>query len=907
MRKIRSLIELLTDDSEAALRGQYASMLRQIPLMYLLMSINVAFLAIVPNRDMSLLSLGVPLSLSFGLGIRAYVWIARRNREVTLQQIRRQLLGTIGMAAIFSVLLGAWGLALFAEADPVRSTSVALYVFVGSITCCYCLQALPIAAWLVLLFGAMPVTVRLLISQDWYLFGIGVTFLLVAAVILQTLKATRLAFAEILRSRSELASLLAALQKSEEHHRYSMELNAQIPWTADPFGKIVEMSPRWTALTGHPAGEALGDSWTLCVHPDDLPGLLDLWNKALETGGTSVADSRYRLCLADGSYRWMRARAWPRRDHEGRILLWYGSLEDIDDQVAAELALRDSEERYRLAARATDDIIWDWSPDTRRISWAEGTESIFGYPVASGGTPLDWWLERVHPDDLPEIMDLFTSVAASGADSWSHEYRLRAADGAYLDILARGYLVRGNQGGTIRAIGAIQDITTAKRIGDDLRWAAYHDSLTGLPNRKMFSEQLARALATAGEASSCVGVIVFDIDGFKSINDRLGHAAGDLVLKTIARRIGANLPTAATLARLGGDEYAIILPGLAREDAGVATVGSIIGGAQEAIAIGESAVDVCVSAGAAMWPMDGTSAEDVLKSADLALYAAKAEGSGAVRVFHPAMRDARECRDRMLRDARDALRDDRIMPYYQPKISFVSGRIIGFEALLRWHDHQRGVQSPQTLKAAFEDAVISTQLTDRMIDRVLADMRGWLDEGRSFGRIAINASPADFRRDDFAERILTRLRQVGLAPTLLELEVTETVFLEQEAANVDRALHMLAAEGVTIALDDFGTGYASLTHLQQFPVDVLKIDRSFVSRLGSTDSGDLAIVAGVIDIAHKMKIETVAEGVENEVQAGHLRALGCDIAQGFLFSPPASASHAGSLMDNWLRSSDATP
>jgi diguanylate cyclase (GGDEF)-like protein/PAS domain S-box-containing protein len=888
--------------SEAALQAQHANLKKQVPLMYMLMLINVAFLSITTSRDVPLaLSLAAPAGLSLVIAVRACIWLRRRRQELSVDQIRQQLQGTMVMAAVLSALFGGWGLSLFSNVDPVRSTSVALYVFVGSISCCYCLQALPGAARLVLLCGAMPVTVRLLISPDWYLSGVGMTFILVAGLILRTLATTRSAFTELLNSKAAMGALVAALQRSEENHRYSIELNPQIPWISDPDGEVVELSPRWSALTGIPMEEALGRGWMAAVHPDDLPGVLAMWNAALAGIEGAIVDGRYRLFQADGSFRWVRARANPRRGPDGRISKWYGNLEDIHDQVAAELALRESEERYRLASRATNDIIWDWSPATGRIQWAGEIDSVFGYSEIAQGTSTEWWMERVHPDDVAAMQMLRGRVLNNAQDSWSHEHRFRAADGNYIHVFSRGSAVRDADGNAVRAIGAMADVTAAKRVEEDLRWAAYHDPLTGLPNRKMAAEELARALESAAADGSCVGVIVVDVDGFKSINDSLGHAAGDAVLQTVAARLQENLPDGATVARLGGDEFSIILPGLIPADARADTVTRILAGVGDALNIEEGVFDVTLSAGAAMWPMDGGGGEDVMKSADLALYASKTEGSGGVMGFKPAMRDRMASRNTMLHHAREALREDRIVPFYQPKIALASGEIVGFEALLRWDHQQRGPQPPGTIGAAFEDSALAVQLTDRMIEQVLADMGRWMDQGRAFGRIAINGSPADFRRDDFADRILERFQAAGLPPSLLELEVTETVFLGQMADKVDRALRTLTREGVTIALDDFGTGYASLTHLQQFPVNALKIDQSFIFRLDRANGAGFAIVHGVIDIAARMNIETVAEGVETDAQASHLRELGCDIAQGYLFSRPVEAGRVPSLIDEWTK------
>lgn len=868
--------------------------------MYTLMAINVTFLSIVTRHDLPpIVSTSVPAALMLVTAGRAVLWAVRRGMEPSFERIRRHLRGTIVAAAVLSILFGSWGLWVFSQVDAFHRTSIALYIFVGSISCCYCLQALPAAAYFVLLFGAAPVTLRMLFSGDWYLAGIAVTFLLVAGLILRTLAGTRAAFREILQSRSEMSALVTALQHSEENYRYSVELNPQIPWIADPSGAIVELSWRWSAYTGITIEHALGAGWLAAVHSDDRRGLVEAWHRARTEGAAAGVNIRYRLREHGGTYRWFRARANPRRDADGTILKWYGTLEDIDEQVAAELALRESEERYRLASRATNDLIWDWCPETGRIQWAGEVDTVFGYSEISHGTSVRWWLERIHPEDRPAVLDLGRRVIDNQQDSWTHEHRFRSGDGTYIHVFARGCAIRDAEGRATRAIGAMHDVTLARRAEADLRWAAYHDALTDLPNRKLAGEELEQALEKAAAQGSCVGVIVVDVDGFKSINDSLGDAAGDTVLTTIARQLHANVPAGATVARLGGDEFAVILPGLTPDDARAGTVSEILRGVGEAMKIDEGVIDVSVSAGAAMWPADGQHAEDIMKSADLALYVAKAEGAGTIRGFQPAMRDRVEDRNRMLRDAREALHDDRVIPFYQPKIALASGEVVGFEALLRWHHHRAGLQPPGGIAAAFEDSALSIQLTDRMLDRVLADMRKWTDQGLAFGGIAINGSPVDFRRDDFADRILTRFHQAGISPALLELEVTETVFLGRFADSVERAFRTLTAEGVRIALDDFGTGYASLTHLQQYPVKVLKIDRSFISRLDLTDCANAAIVQGVIEIAHRMDIETVAEGIETQAQADHLRELGCDVGQGFLYSRALAGNWVPMFLEGW--------
>jgi EAL domain-containing protein (putative c-di-GMP-specific phosphodiesterase class I) len=309
-------------------------------------------------------------------------------------------------------------------------------------------------------------------------------------------------------------------------------------------------------------------------------------------------------------------------------------------------------------------------------------------------------------------------------------------------------------------------------------------------------------------------------------------------------------------------------------------------------------LDCRVSIGASLFPEHGRTSEDLIKNADIALYAAKAAGRGMVMQFEPHMREDVQRRTSMVELARDAIRDDRVIPYYQPKLDLRTRSIIGFEALLRWRMPNGRIGSPAALEAAFEDLDVAAQISDRMIERVIADMRGWLDKDVAFQNVAINASAAEFRRDNFAERVLDQLRLADIPTRYFQLEVTETVFLGRGAEYVHRALALLNARGVKIALDDFGTGYASLRHLKQFPVDIIKIDQSFVHDMAE-DPGDEAIISAVVNLGRSLGIKVVAEGIEQEDQARRLVEIECDFGQGFLFSKAVPASRVPSLLERW--------
>jgi diguanylate cyclase (GGDEF)-like protein len=441
-----------------------------------------------------------------------------------------------------------------------------------------------------------------------------------------------------------------------------------------------------------------------------------------------------------------------------------------------------------------------------------------------------------------------------------------------------------------------RDITEQKSIEDQARWNATHDSLTGLPNRLLFRERLGAAIRRADLDGSRVGLLHLDLDQFKQVNEALGQDGGDALLKTFAARLRAALRSGDTVARLGGDEFAIFLPDLSADGEIMPLLENLRERLREPFVHGDKILDRQVTIGASVYPLHGRSRDELFKVAEIALHIAKCAGRGRVMVFEPQMRADLQRRSSMIELGRRAVQDDRIVPYYQPKVDLASGAVTGFEALLRWRNLRGAVQAPATIAAAFEDIDVAAAITDRMVQLALADMRRWLDRGLDFGHVAVNAAAPDFRSDDFAERILTRLCRAGVPPSRFQLEVTETVFLGRGAEYVERALKLLSSEGVSIALDDFGTGYASLRHLKQFPVDVIKIDQSFVQRL-NVDAGDAAIVDAVIKLGKSLGIATVAEGVETREQARHLIEAGCDFGQGHLFSKAAPAEKVPALLD----------
>lgn len=425
------------------------------------------------------------------------------------------------------------------------------------------------------------------------------------------------------------------------------------------------------------------------------------------------------------------------------------------------------------------------------------------------------------------------------------------------------------------------DITERRLALKKLRWAAMHDGLTGLANRTLFYDRLELMIGSARERQESFALVAFDLDGFKQINERLGHDGGDAVLRGFAARLADLVPAGGLAARFGGDEFALLMNIQGSREETMELVESILACLRLPFAYLGRSIECAASAGIAIYPHAGRTSDEVFQNADIALLTGKAQEPGRVVMFSGEMRQELQRRASGLEVAAAALQSDWIEPHYQPKVDLATGRLCGLEALLRWKQPGGAWQSPATISAAFNDRHLATKITDTMFRKVILDLQRWQMNGCAVP-VAVNASAADFQIDDFAERLLARLDQGGIPTSLIELEVTEGVFLGQGAAHVDRVLRNLSDAGVRIALDDFGTGYASLSHLKQFPVGVIKIDRSFVGNL-ETSHEDRVIVRTMIDLGKSMSIEVVAEGIEKEAQLSFIRENGCDVAQGFWF------------------------
>lgn len=427
----------------------------------------------------------------------------------------------------------------------------------------------------------------------------------------------------------------------------------------------------------------------------------------------------------------------------------------------------------------------------------------------------------------------------------------------------------------------------------DLRHLAGHDTLTALPNRSFFVKMLDTAIEDSIQSGASLALMLVDVDHFKQVNDSVGHDAGDALLRSFAANLRSVIRTSDTVARIGGDEFAVLM---VNTDPAGHSVKKVLRAlelrlAKPTLHRGRS-LAVQASIGLAVYPKDASSAEGLVKCSDLALAEAKTTRNRAVS-FAPHLRDDFEQRHLLAARVETSLAAGELSPFYQPKVNLDSGSIIGFEALMRRHRDGRTLAVPNVFDADFPDPRLAAKVGLELTNRILDDMKCWVSADVPFGHIAINSCAADFAGDNFAENLLNALAKRCLPASLVELEVTEGVFVGRGASHVARALNLLSEAGVRIALDDFGTGYASLSHLKQFPVNVLKIDRSFVSGIGRSID-DAAIVRAVIGLGRNLGIETVAEGIETREQEAFVRLHGCDVGQGYLYG---AAVPAGRILE----------
>jgi diguanylate cyclase (GGDEF)-like protein/PAS domain S-box-containing protein len=569
----------------------------------------------------------------------------------------------------------------------------------------------------------------------------------------------------------------------------------------------------------------------------------------------------------------------------GRLYM-IGVARDITLRKRAEQQMVRAKERLDLALTSSSLALWDWDLQLKRVYFNENWSVLLGAEPRESTFASDEVLGWIHADDREVFRAALGNASRGVSEDFDCEYRVRAAAGDWIWVHARGKVtLRDAHGHALRMTGTATDITKRKAAEDRAEFLATRDPLTGLPNRVLLHDRLEQGVVNAARHHTGFAFMFIDLDRFKTINDSLGHHAGDVLLQGVAERLMACVRASDTVARLGGDEFAVILENLRGDDhEGARQVAEKMIAAMGAPMLVEGqALNTSCSIGISLFPADGRDSGTLMKNADVAMYYAKEKGRNNYQFFSADMNTRAQERLSVENFLRLALRRGELALHYQPRMNAASGAVVGVEALLRWQHPRRGLLLPEKFIGVAEDSGLIVPIGEWVLEAACAQMAGWHARGLEL-RLSVNLSAGQMVNGErFVKSVEQALRESGLAPSALELELTESHLL-QNIEDKAALLNRLGALGVGLAIDDFGTGYSSLSYLRQLPVDAIKIDGSFVRDIG-VDANDEAIIKAIVAMAHSLKLSVVAEGVETEGQLRVLRALGCDEYQGFLESP----------------------
>jgi diguanylate cyclase (GGDEF)-like protein len=560
-------------------------------------------------------------------------------------------------------------------------------------------------------------------------------------------------------------------------------------------------------------------------------------------------------------------------------------------------------ERLALATAVAKVGVWDWDLVNGTLTWDATMFEIYGFPPVF---PMlyEKWAATVDREDLPVVEAMLQKTRDDKAEG-SAEFRILAGGGSLRNISVIERAVLDEHANVARIIGVNMDITERKQTEGILRnsearmtHSAQHDFLTGLPNRLLLNDRVNRAIAMAPRHKKKVAVLFLDLDGFKHINDSLGHPTGDKLLQSVAARLSACVRSADTVSRQGGDEFVVLLAEVEHEEDPAITAKRMLGAVSEPHCIDQHDLHVTTSIGVSVYPDDGLDAETLIKNADTAMYQAKETGRQDYRFFKASMNVRAVERQSIEENLRRALEREEFALHYQPIIDLRTREITGAEALIRWAHPTRGLISPAQFIPVAEDCGLIVPIGNWVLHEACLQARAWMDAGLPRITMAVNISAIEFRQEDFLPGIFAILEDAGWDPKFLELELTESVLMKNSERAQD-ILKTLRTRGVQLAVDDFGTGYSSLSYLTKFPIHALKIDQSFIRQI-SISPQETTIVTAVIAMSRSLKLRVVAEGVETQAEMAFLEAHECDEAQGYYFSKPLPPGRFAKLLENGI-------
>jgi diguanylate cyclase (GGDEF)-like protein/PAS domain S-box-containing protein len=670
------------------------------------------------------------------------------------------------------------------------------------------------------------------------------------------------------------ASDLAA---SAQHFREFADAMPHILWTAEPNGLVDYLNKVYTDYTGVTL-EVASQSWLNALHVDDVSRSVAVWERAIATGNVYSVEFRV-IHIGSGKYRWQAVTAKPVRDERGTITKWFGIATDIHERKIAD-------ERATLLANRLDTTIESMSDGF--IMMDQQWRVIYMNRMAERllKQSRSDLLEKVLWDEFAELVGsrLYRECHRAVAEKCAVEYEI------FSPVFDHWFEIRIYPSEEVVSV-YFRDVSRRKTAEAEIQRLAFYDQLTGLPNRQLLRDRLQHALLVSRRAKRVGAVMFIDLDNFKTLNDTRGHYKGDLLLQQLAQRLTDCVREIDTVARLGGDEFVLVLEDLGGEAVEAATQAELISeqilaALNQPCELGGFQHIVTASIGVTLLDSQITGIDEVLKRADMAMYRAKAAGRNAIRFYDPEMQTTIAAKLALETGLRDSIKDNMFALYYQPQLD-KDRRIIGAEALLRWRHPAHSQVPPSVFIPVAEETGLILQLGRWVLESACARLAEWAKNTDTAQlTLAVNVSAHQFRQRDFVSDVLHVVRQSGANPAHLKLELTETALVD----DIDEVVSKITAlkdEGIRFSLDDFGTGYSSLSYLRFLPLEQLKIDRSFISRIPG-NANDVAVVQAIIAMGHKLGLSVIAEGVETEQQVTFLSAQGCNAYQGYLFSKPVS-------------------